>query len=179
MNSLDVIILIIILVPTLLSFKKGLIKSLISLIAIILGIYLATKFHSGLALVLKRFINDEKWLDIISFSAIAVLIYSIGIFIAGKISKMNFITKTVDKAGGLAFGLFKGLLIVSILLLISNTLGLISEKDKKSSYTYNYVSAFAPGLYDFFRNNVFGSDKSFIDINDFLKKDTTVKIQKK
>lgn len=178
MNSLDVIILIIILVPTLLSFKKGLIKSLVSLIAIVLGIYLATKFHSGLALVLKRIISDEKWLDIISFLVIAVLVYSVGIFIAGKISKMNFITRTVDKAGGLAFGLFKGLLIASILLLIANTISLVSEEDKKSSYSYYYTAGFAPGVYDFFKNNIYGSEKSFIDINDFLKKDTTVKKQK-
>ncbi len=173
MNSLDIIILIIILIPALLSFRKGLIKSLVSLIAVILGIYLATKFHSGFEVVLKKFISDEKWLGIISFSSIVVLIYGIGIFIAGKISKLNFITRTVDKAGGLAFGLFKGLLIASILLLISNVTGLVSEKDKKSSMTYGYVSYFAPGVYDFFKNNVFGSDKSFIDINDFLKKDST------
>lgn len=174
MNSLDIIILIIILIPALLSFRKGLIKSLVSLIAVILGIYLATKFHSGFEVVLKKFISDEKWLGIISFSSIVVLIYGIGIFIAGKISKLNFITRTVDKAGGLAFGLFKGLLIASILLLISNVTGLISEKDKKSSMTYGYVSYFAPGVYDFFKNNVFGSDKSFIDINDFLIKDSTL-----
>ena len=173
MNSLDIIILIIILIPALLSFRKGLIKSLVSLIAVILGIYLATKFHSGFEVVLKKFISDEKWLGIISFSSIVVLIYGIGIFIARKISKLNFITRTVDKAGGLAFGLFKGLLIASILLLISNVTGLVSEKDKKSSMTYGYVSYFAPGVYDFFKNNVFGSDKSFIDINDFLKKDST------
>lgn len=86
---------------------------------------------------------------------------------------MSFMTKTVDKAGGLAFGLFKGLLIASILLLISNVTGMISENDKKSSYTYGYVSSFAPGIFDFFKKNIFGSDKSFIDINDFLKKDTT------
>lgn len=172
MNSLDVIILIIILIPALLSFRKGLIKSLVSLIAIVLGIYLATKFHSGFELVLRKFISDEKWLGIISFSSIVVLIYGIGIFIAGKISRMNFLTRTVDKAGGLAFGLFKGLLITSIMLLISNVTGIISEADKKSSYTYGYVSGFAPGVYDFFKKNVFGSDKSFIDINDFLKKDS-------
>jgi membrane protein required for colicin V production len=173
LNSLDVVILIIILIPALLSFRKGLIKSLVSLIAIVLGIYLATKFHSGFEVVLKKFISDEKWLGIISFTSIVVLIYGIGIFIAGKISRMNFITRTVDKIGGLALGLFKGLLIASILILFSNVTGFISEKDKKSSLTYGYVSHFAPGVYDFFKQNIFGSDKSFIDINDFLKKDST------
>jgi len=173
LNSIDIIILIIVLIPALLGLRKGLIKSLVSLFAIMLGIYLATKFHSGFALVLKKFITDDKWLNVISFLIISISVYSIGVFIASKISKMNFVTKTIDKAGGIALGLFKGLLMASLLLLLSDSVGMISDKDRNTSLTYKYVSSFAPSIYDFVKKNIIATDKSFIESNDFLKKDTS------
>jgi membrane protein required for colicin V production len=173
LNSLDFILIILLIIPAALGIKKGLIKSVITTLSIILGIYLATKFHPGLNLVIRKFIEDSKWMSMISFSLIVIIVYLIGAFIAGKISKINFITKFIDKVGGFALGLLKGALIASLLLLFVSSFGMLKKNTASESLLYPYVYNVAPKTYNIVRLQFFDKNKEFLDLNKFFKIDST------
>lgn len=165
-------------IPAALGIKKGLIKSVITTLSIILGIYLATKFHPGLNLVIRKFIEDSKWMSMISFSLIVIIVYLIGAFIAGKISKINFITKFIDKVGGFALGLLKGALIASLLLLFVSSFGMLKKNTAADSLLYPYVYNVAPKTYNIVRLQFFDKNKEFLDLNKFFKIDSTFNTNK-
>lgn len=148
--------------------KRGLLKSIFSLIAIIFGLYIATRFHQGIVIALKKFYNDERVLSIVAFCAIIIIIYLIALYFASKISNLNFLTKFIDKIGGFAFGFLKGVLIASILLLLANSIKILTQQDKDNSIAYPYIINVAPKVYETIRVYITGSDKSFVDLNKFF-----------
>ncbi len=173
MNALDIIILILVLLPAVFGLKKGLLKSIFSIAGIILGIVLAVKFNTGAALVLKSIIKDPKLVQVISFASIILLTYLIAIFIASKLSKLNFISETLDKIGGFVFGGLKGLLSVSILLILMDTYSMLPVSQKNNSALYPYVYNTAPSMYNAVKNVLPFSRKDFDEVMNFLKSDTT------
>jgi membrane protein required for colicin V production len=175
LNTLDLIILIIVLIPALIGMKYGFLRSVFSLVSILLGLYLATKFHSGFALILHKVIKDEKILNVVSFIIIISVIYVAGVFIASKISKFNIITKTIDRLLGLLFGILKGLIVVSLILIVSRSFDFIPETKTKSSLFYPYVYDVAPKTFDAITTFIPISKKSFDDLNPLMKKDTTIR----
>lgn len=174
MNTLDIITAVIIILMAFLGFRRGFLVSVFSLISIVLGIFLATKFHSGIALVLHKFIKDEKTLNVLSFLVIFFVIYSAGIFIAGKLSKLSSITKSIDRILGTALGVIKGMLVASLILIFIKSFGLVSESEIRTSYLFPYVSNFAPDTFDAVSKILPFNRKSFEDLNSFLKSDTQI-----
>jgi len=173
-NTLDIITAVIIILMAFLGFRRGFLVSVFSLISIVLGIFLATKFHSGIALVLHKFIKDEKTLNVLSFLVIFFVIYSAGIFIAGKLSKLSSITKSIDRILGTALGVIKGMLVASLILIFIKSFGLVSESEIRTSYLFPYVSNFAPDTFDAVSKILPFNRKSFEDLNSFLKSDTQI-----
>lgn len=173
MNSLDIIILILVLLPAVFGLKKGLLKSIFSIGGIILGIVLAVKFNPGAALILKNVIKDPKLVQVFSFISIILLSYLVSIFIASKLSKLNFVSETLDKIGGFIFGGLKGLLSVSILLILLETYSMLPVSQKNNSALYTYVYNTAPSMYNAVKNILPFSRKDFDEVMNFLKSDTT------
>lgn len=172
MNTLDIIIAAIVLSIAFLGFKRGFLVSIFSLISIIIGIILATKFHAGIALVLHKFIKDDKTLNIISFLLIFFLIYFSGVFIASKLSKISSLTKSFDKLLGAVLGIIKGLLVASLIFIFLKSFGIISDSQIRGSYLSPYISSFAPDTFDTVSKVLPFNKKSFDDLNSFLKTDT-------
>jgi membrane protein required for colicin V production len=169
LNTLDIIILAVILSLAYLGFRRGFLLSIFSLISIIAGLVLATKFHSGVALVLTKVIKDEKTLNVISFLLIFFVIYSAGIFLASKLSKLSRFTKSFDKILGLALGLIKGLLVASLFVIFMKSFSIMGENSYRQSMLYPYVSHFAPDTFDTVSKILSFNKKSFEDLNTFFK----------
>lgn len=174
MNTLDIITAVIIILMAFLGFRRGFLVSVFSLISIVLGIFLATKFHSGIALVLHKFVKDEKTLNVLSFLIIFFVIYSAGIFIAGKLSKLSSITKSIDRILGTALGVIKGMLVASLILIFIKSFSLVSDTEIRTSYLFPYVSNFAPDTFDAVSKILPFNRKSFEDLNSFLKSDNQI-----
>jgi len=171
-NAVDIAILIVVLIPSLLGLKKGFLKSVFSLISILVGLYLATKFYTVIANYVSIVISSEKVSIIFSFLVIILAVYFLGVFIAHKISKLNTVTKTADKVAGFFFGALKGLIVVSLLLILFRYINVISDDDTKTSRIYPYVVDFAPDTLKIIVN-VLPESKSTIDkIESFFPKDT-------
>ena len=174
MNVVDVILAILILIPAYLGFNKGFLRSIFSLIGIVLGIILAIKF----SIVLVPFINllhlNTQWTSLISFLVILILTYYLTLFIANRISKINKVTRGIDKVTGLFLGFLKGLLLASLVAIFLNSFGIFSESKLNASFLYPRVNNIAPSLYNYL-NNMFSDGKSQIQFNNFLNIDTLIK----
>jgi uncharacterized membrane protein required for colicin V production len=165
--------LILILLPAIFGLKKGLIKSIFTYISIITGIILAVKFNSGFLLVVKPFIKDPRLAQVVIFIVIILTVYLLAIFLASKISKLNFISETIDKVGGFVFGGLKGILFLSIMLIVFDNYSFIPKNQKNNSFAFPYVIQAAPATYNALKNLLPFSKRDFNDIIGIDNNDST------
>jgi membrane protein required for colicin V production len=151
MNYFDIIIIIPLLWAGFKGFKKGLVIEVASIIALFLGVWGGVKFSSVSAEYLgKMFSISEKIMPLISFAITFVLIV-IAVFMLAKI--LQKVVKavslsTINKIAGLAFGVLKFTLIISIVLTLVNNInseiGFIEPEMENSSLLYKPISSLAP-----------------------------------
>ena len=153
MGIIDIIILIFIILMLILGFRKGFIISLTSLVALILGIYLAIHFSNFASELLKaNFDVSATYLPILSF-AITFLIILIGILLLGKL-----LEKLVDMVGmgflnhlaGAVLGVIKSVLILSVIFFVITIADpnetLITPKAKHESLLYKHIAGIVPTM---------------------------------
>ena len=119
MNYIDIVLVVPLLWGIFKGFKKGLIIELVSLIALVLGVWGSVHFSDFAAQLLSEHIQ-EKYLSLtafmLTFIAIVVLIYFLGKLLEKVINIIQL--KFVNKLLGACFGLLKFGLIISVLLFI-------------------------------------------------------------
>jgi membrane protein required for colicin V production len=153
MNFIDYSIIIFTILFVINGYRKGIIISLASIIALILGIYAAVYFSNYLDATLMEHLNPSRlWLPILSFT-ITFMLVVIAILIMAKLAE-----KVVDVVGfgiinhigGAVLGFVKGILLISILLFIITNLDpkgkWLTHEDKKGSFFYHRVSDVFPRL---------------------------------
>jgi len=118
MNWLDLLIVGILAWTTLRAFSAGLIREVVTLVALVAGIGLAGSFYDDLAANLEFVIADATTRRLAAFGAIFLGTTVAGYVIAAVLhtaASMLFLGP-LDRLGGAAFGLVKGLLTVQVLL---------------------------------------------------------------
>lgn len=120
MNPLDILIIVVVGFCLIRGIFRGLIKELSSIIGVLGGFYGAYTYYPEVATLLTKWISNSGLLNIFSF-----LILFLGIFfiisILGVIMKylMNIaFLGWFDRICGAGFGFAKGVLIVSVLLMV-------------------------------------------------------------
>ena len=116
----DLIIAVLIITSAIYGFYRGLIRELISLIAWVLAFFLAILFSPNFANIIDPAWAGETLRLIFSFSAIFVgvlIVSSIIQFIARKFLSIVGIS-SLDRFLGLIFGVARGLVISTILLVL-------------------------------------------------------------
>jgi membrane protein required for colicin V production len=151
MNYFDLIIIIPILWGAFKGFKKGLIIELASLIALFLGVWGAIKFSALVGTFLdESFSMSEKILPLVSFAVTFILIV-IAVYALAKL--LEKLIKAValgfiNKLAGLAFGVLKVTLILSIGLYIIDKINgkfnFIEQQQIQDSLLYKPVKNVAP-----------------------------------
>ncbi|MFI5172970.1 MAG: CvpA family protein [Chitinophagales bacterium] len=144
---IDIIYGIVLLLAFIYGFSRGLIQSIVSLIAIIIGIMAAVYLSNISAITLDRWFNiSSKYLPIISFLVVFLLIYLLfrlaakgmeGLF---KALKLNFINKF---AGAIVWVVIWTLLY-STLLFYANNMQLLPLDTKAESVVYEKIEPLAP-----------------------------------
>jgi membrane protein required for colicin V production len=127
MNYIDIIIIIILAFAMINGFINGLVKEVASLAALIFGIWGAIKFSNFTAVKLYDYFDmGGQYIGIISFIItflmIVVIIHFIGMLIdklMGAVS-LGFLNKLL----GIVFGLFKSVLIMSVVFVVINAIDL-------------------------------------------------------
>ena len=153
MNYFDIAIAVPLIWGIYKGFSKGLIKSLATLAALILGIIGAIKFSGFTSVILASNFNfDVTYLPLISF-AITFIGIIIGVhFVARLLDKIVSAVALggINRIAGALFGLIKFGFIVSVVLIILNYIdkqvSFLPPEKVENSLLYEPVSKFAPTI---------------------------------
>ena len=120
MNWLDIVILVILLGFALSAYSAGLIREVITLVAVVVGIVVAGQLYDDLATDVLVFINNGEAALAISFLILFGAVYLLGQLTAYTLKRAASLLMLgwADHLGGAAFGLLKGLIVVQVLLIL-------------------------------------------------------------
>ena len=153
MNYLDIIIAIILLLFGVKGFRKGLIIEVVTLLAFAVGIYGAMHFSDFTAEHLKEFMEiNPKYLNttafVLTFILLVILVNIIGRMVTKLIQAMNL--GFFNKLGGALFGMAKGVLLCSIMVMVLNNFqltGIVKPEVREQSKLYPYIEETVPYVY--------------------------------
>lgn len=149
MNWLDIVIVLLVTLPTFFGFRKGFLRKLLGIAGIILGFILAVKFYDTLTPLLSKVIKENPvFVNVLSFLIIIGIVYGASVWLARFIANMNSGTSLVDKILGTAVGFFQGLLVASVILYNLSFANLPSAETRNSSLLYGAVTKIAPAMFD-------------------------------
>ena len=118
MNSFDVVVAVILGFCLIRGIFRGLVKEMASIIGVLAGFYAAYTYYPEMAGLLSRWISNTIYLNITSFTVIFCLILLI-ISVLGVVLKylLSIVHMGwVDRVSGAGFGVLKGVLIASVML---------------------------------------------------------------
>ena len=150
MSKIDIFLLVVILIGAYKGYKDGFLMELISLLAIVLGVFLGFKLMGeGMAFLEKQFNADQKTLPYISFFLIFILVVVLVTWL-GKVIR-DSIDKTflgrVDESMGLVLGVFKTMFMLSVVLWIADSLKYSPKAEwTQGSWLYPFTAKLAPDL---------------------------------
>jgi len=119
MNWLDIIIIVLIAIPTLIGLRIGIIKAALSLAGVIVGVILAGRFYVALSEQLT-FIPQENLAKIAAFAIILIIVMLVAGILASVLKWLASIVMLgwVNRLGGAVFGLVLGAIFCGVLLAI-------------------------------------------------------------
>src|SRR3972149_8616451 len=110
MNWLDIVIVLLVLIPSYLGFRKGFMRKILGIIGIAAGFILAVKFYSSVAGILSSFIKESPVIvNVISFLLIVAIIYFLAVWLAKYMSDIGSGSQLINRLLGTAFGFIQGL----------------------------------------------------------------------
>ncbi|GAB6099162.1 hypothetical protein JCM16358_10410 [Halanaerocella petrolearia] len=125
-NWIDVIVLILLTIFSLKGYHSGLIKQITTIVAIVLGIYIAAQQYA----VVSEFLQQKFDLtlhiaNLLSFGLIILIIGGVVNYLGQLLNQMlDFLLLSfIDNLGGALFGIIKGSLIAYIFILMLVKLG--------------------------------------------------------
>ena len=125
MSWLDIVILIIIVIPTLIGLKVGIIKAVLSLVGVVVGVILAGHYYESLAGILT-FISQPSLANIAAFAIILIGVMIIAAVLASMIkwAISAVMLGWVNRLGGAVFGFVLGAVFCgAVLTMWGNFLG--------------------------------------------------------
>lgn len=119
MNSLDIIILLVLIWFTGFGLYRGLVRSVLNLVGVICALFFATLWLPHTSSFLQKYLPlPDAQMGFIAFVALFILIV-VAFRIAAKIIQEGLrlvLLGWIDRVGGLLFGFLKGALLISALL---------------------------------------------------------------
>jgi len=120
MNWLDIVVIVIIVLFTLAAFSAGLIREVVTLVAVIAGILIAGALYNKLAKDVLVFIDNEDAAQAVAYLTLFGAVYlfgQIGAYVL-KTGAALLMLGPLDHLGGAVFGFVKGIIVVQTLLVI-------------------------------------------------------------
>ncbi len=119
MHWLDLLIVAVISWLTFTAFSRGLIREVVTLVALVAGAIVAGAFYDELSANLEFLIENETTRNLVSFGALLGGILILGQLVAGVLRRTAglFMLGPFDHLGGAAFGFVKGVILVEVALI--------------------------------------------------------------
>jgi membrane protein required for colicin V production len=149
-SKADIAILIFILIGAWKGYKDGFLMGLVTLLALVLGVFLAFKLTGeGMLFLQDQFNADKEALPYITFLIIFIIVV-VSVTYLGKAIRAS-IDKTflgrVDEIFGSLLGAFKTLFMLSVLLWIADSFKMAPHREwTDDSYLYSFTAHLAPNL---------------------------------
>ncbi len=157
---LDIILIVPLAWFTYKGFSKGLIIELATLIALLLGVYIASNFSFYTADYLRdQFDFHSKYMSIISFTITFIGVVVLVMLFGKSLEKVVnlFMLSFVNKLAGAVFGMLKIAFFLSVIIFILTTFGIeenvIDNEIQEKSYLYNPVKSIAPVVFPVVKQN--------------------------
>jgi len=150
MHWLDVIILLMFILPMFIGYRRGLIRTIVPLVAIVLGIIVAGQSYDSMANWLSNWLESSAQAKIVAFAIIFILFMAAMVVASSLLRRFLklLLMGWVDKVGGLVFGLVIGSVISgAILSLIANSFPSVEATFAKSALTAFLLDKFPFVLY--------------------------------
>ena len=159
MNWLDIVILALIVIPTLIGLKVGIIKAVLSVVGVIVGVILAGRYYVAFAEHLT-FISQPSLAKIAAFAIILIGLMVIAAVVASLIkwAVSAVMLGWVNRLGGAVFGFVLGAIFCGALLSIWVKFVGISDPVDESALaallldTFPMVLALLPAEFDSVRS---------------------------
>ncbi len=154
MNTVDIIILVVLLFGLIKGYIKGLFIEITSLVGLILGIYGAIHFSYFLSNILESRVDwDASMIQIVAFGGTFLIILLALVFLGKALTKIAETASlgVFNKMLGAIFGLLKYALILSIVFIvydqINGSLKFVNKGKVNQSTLYDPVKNLAPSLF--------------------------------
>ncbi len=120
MNLLDVIFVVIIGFSAIYGLFKGLVKEVVSLLAVIIGLVGASRLYGGVSPLLVNLGLGEQVGKILSFFILFVIISILIVLVGRLIHKLvhAIFLGWLNRLGGIGFGLLRGIITSAIIIMI-------------------------------------------------------------
>ena len=162
MNYFDIIFILLFLWSAYRGIKKGFVVMAASLAALILGIWGAVRFsYFTFSFLSSHFELKTQYLSLIAFALTFVIIVILVHLIARLIEKLveAVALGILNRIAGLLFGLIKTAFILSVILVVINTidekLPFIPEEHKSNSLLYEPLSKLVPSIFPYLKFDQF------------------------
>lgn len=155
MNWLDIVIGILLIGGLISGFRNGIIGEIATLAGLILGIWGAIKFSWWTADALAGLGINSQYMHIISFIVTFIAIIVVVQLLASFLNRLldTLALGFVNKIAGMAVGVIKSALILSVILFVLDTLDeeskVISQQTKEASMFYEPLSGLVPTILPF------------------------------
>ena len=158
MSWVDLLIIAIIIISALISLVRGFVKEFLSLASWILAGFIALRYFTPLADLLEPYIESPTIRTGTSFAILFVSSLIVGAIVNYMASQA--VTKTgltgTDKSLGVVFGAARGLLIVTMLVLLAGLTPMPSEPWWNDSAMIEFFSEMANWIKDILPQDVAG-----------------------
>ncbi|SKA04781.1 CvpA family protein [Selenihalanaerobacter shriftii] len=131
-NLLDFGIIVVLIISILRGYQIGLIRQVISIIALIIAFYIAATQYQLVSVYFTENVSLTKPIaDVISFALITIAFSAVINIIGYLLSKLTglLLLSMLDGLGGSIIGLAKGFLVVYILLILINRMPFATIED--------------------------------------------------
>ena len=117
MNWLDIILLVLLIVPTFLGLRQGIIKAVLTLVGVIVGVVLAGNFYQQLASAMS-FISNPDIANIVAYIIILGVVMVIATILANLLKGIvkAIMLGWVNSLGGAVFGFLMGSIFLGAIL---------------------------------------------------------------
>lgn len=125
MNLLDIILVILFVPGIIRGLRKGILEQGISLVGIVLGVWLAFRFHDKLAARLQPLMSSasETVIQVVSFAGILVAVILVVLIIASLLTRLAEMATLgwLNRVLGMVFAIATTALVLGILIILFDT----------------------------------------------------------
>lgn len=145
----DLILAVLLVIAVVKGYRRGLIVSVFSVLALVIGLAAAIKLSAVVAGYIGETVEiSEKWLPFIAFLLVLVIVVIL-INMVGKLIQTameSMMLGWLNRIGGIVFNVLFYLLLYSIFLFYATELGLLKQETIRESVTYERIAPLAPGI---------------------------------